>query len=104
YQGYVRIRNTQTAVETEVPYWYGVPDRIPKYLAQLQTPDVGAPGTAQHIYFRVTDLTGLALAAPVPVVRAVGELGSVVSVSSEDDLSPGVFHAVVLLGDYEGPN
>ena len=104
YQGYLRIRNTQTAVDTVVPYWYGVPDRIPKYLSELQSPQAGPPGTAQHIYFRMTDLTGLALAAPIPVVRAVGQLGTVASVVSEDNLSPGVFHAVVLLGEYEGPN
>jgi subtilisin family serine protease len=104
YQGYVHIRSTQTAVDSVVPYWYGVPDGVPKYLAELQTPAVGAPGTAQHIYFRVTDLTGLALMSPRPEVRTVGLLGTVVSVTSEDDLSPGVFHAVVLLGDYEGDN
>ena len=104
YQGYLRIRSTQTAVETVVPWWYGVPDRVPKYLAGLQAPDVGAPGTAQDIYFRVTDLTGLPLADPMPVVRVVGDLGSVVSVASEDNLSPGVFHAVVLLDESEGIN
>jgi hypothetical protein len=104
YQGYVHIRSTQTTVDTVAPYWYGVPDGVPKYLAELQTPAVGAPGTAQHIYFRVTDLTGLALISPMPSVRAVGLLGTVASVSSEDNLSPGVFHAVVLLGDYEGDN
>ena len=104
YQGYLHIRSTQTAVDTVVPYWYGVPDRIPKYLAMLQTPGAGQPGTAQDIYFRVTDLTGLALAAPLPVVRAIGGLGAVLSVKSEDSQSPGVFHAIVLLGSDEGPN
>jgi subtilisin family serine protease len=104
YQGYLRIRGTQTAIETVVPYWYGVPDRVPRYLVALETPDAGAPGTAQHIYFRVTDLTGLPLATPMPTVRTVGQSGSVLSVTSEDQLSPGVFHAVVLLGDYEGAN
>ena len=52
----------------------------------------------------MTDLTGLALAAPVPGVRAIGGLGSVLSVKSEDSQSPGVFHAIVLLGLDEGPN
>jgi subtilisin family serine protease len=104
YQGYVHIRSTHSAVESVVPCWYAVPDRIPRYIVELQTPPVGAPGTAQHIYFRVTDGTGFALAGPVPEVTAVGQLGKVLSVKSEDDLSPGVFHAVVLLGDYEGPN
>jgi minor extracellular serine protease Vpr len=104
YQGYLRIRGTQSAITTTVPYWYGVPDRIPKYLSDLLTPEAGSPGTAQHIYFRVTDLTGLPLASPVPAVRATGQQGSVVSVISEDADSPGVFHATVLLGDFEGPN
>jgi hypothetical protein len=104
YQGYLHIRSTQTAVDTVVPYWYGVPDRIPKYLAELQTPTAGHPGTAQDIYFRMTDFTGLALAAPVPGVKSIAGLGSVLSVKSEDSQSPGVFHAVVLLGADEGPN
>jgi subtilisin family serine protease len=104
YQGYLRIRSSQTSGDTVVPYWYGVSDGIPKYLASLEAPEVGAPGTAQHVYFRVADLAGLPLVSPTPAVRVVGALGSVVSVDSEDALAPGVFHAVVLLGDDEGIN
>jgi minor extracellular serine protease Vpr len=104
YQGYLRIRRTQSAIAATVPYWYAVPDRIPKYLSDLLAPEVAWPGTAQHIYFRVTDLTGLPLASPIPAVRPIGPQGSVVSVISEDAESPGVFHATVLLGDFEGPN
>ena len=52
----------------------------------------------------MTDLTGLALAAPVPGVKVIVGQGSVLSVKSEDSQSPGVFHAVVLLGTDEGPN
>ncbi|HZP93182.1 MAG TPA: S8 family serine peptidase [Burkholderiales bacterium] len=104
YQGFLRIRGTQSAVETVVPWWYGVPDRVPKYFAWLQAPDAGSPGTAQHIYFRITDLTGVPLISPAPVVRAVSLLGTVASVTSEDALSPGVFHAIVVLGEAEGTN
>jgi subtilase family protein len=104
YQGYVHIRGTQSAVDTVVPYWYGVPDRIPKYVTELQVPGAASAGSTQDIYFRVTDLTGLPLPAAAPVVKAVGALGSVLGVRSEDSLSPGVFHAIVLLREDDGPN
>jgi subtilisin family serine protease len=104
YQGYLHIRGTQTPVDAIVPYWYGVPDGVPRYVSELQVPYAASSGTTQDIYFRVTDQTGLPLPAAAPAVRAIGVLGSVLGLRSEDSQSPGVFHAVVLLGDDEGPN
>jgi subtilisin family serine protease len=104
YQGYIRVRGTNSAVEMLGPYWYGVPDRIPRYVAELQVPAVGAAGTPQNIWFRITDQTGLPLPDAAPTVRAMGALGSVLSIRSEDRQSPGVFQAVVMLGVEEGPN
>ena len=49
YQGYMHIRGTQSTVDTLVPYWYGVPDRMPRYVTELQSPDAGLPGTTQDI-------------------------------------------------------
>ena len=103
-QGYVHVRGTQSTVDTVVPYWYGVPDRVPRYVAELQVPSTASSGTTQDIWFRVTDQTGLPLPSAVPVVKAIGALGSVLGVRSEDAESPGVFHAFVRLGDDEGPN
>jgi hypothetical protein len=104
YQGTVRIRGTQSGVDAVVPYWYGVPDRIPKFVAQLAVPYAGSPDSAQDIYFRVTDLAGLPLPDAAPVVKVVGGFGSILGLQSLDGESPGVFHAIVLLGPQDGPN
>ena len=105
YQGYLRIRSTQTTVETVVPYWYGVPDRIPRYLSELLTPVVELRARRRtHLLPRNRSDGRGAVIADAALVRSVGQLGSVASVASEDNLSPGVFHAIVLLGSFEGPN
>jgi hypothetical protein len=104
FQGYIRIRGTQSTVETVVPYWYGVPDHIPRYVTELQVPPVAPSGTTQDIWFRVTDQTGVPLPAAAPAVRAIGALGTVLGIRSEDSQSPGVYHFVVRLGDDDGPN
>ena len=104
YQGYLHIQGTQSTVDTVVPYWYAVPDGVPRYVTELQGPEAASPGTIQDIYFRVTDLTGLPLPASTPVVRAASPAASVVKVTSEDDQSPGLFHAVVQLGRDDGLN
>jgi hypothetical protein len=104
YQGTLRIRGTQSGVDAVVPYWYGVPDRIPKFIAQLTVPHAGPPDSVQDIYFRVTDLAGLPLPDAAPAVKVVGGFGSVLGIASMDSESPGVFHAIVALGTQDGPN
>jgi subtilisin family serine protease len=104
YQGWIRLRGTQSAVETIVPYWYGVADGVPRHVTTLGAPSIGESGAPQDVYFRVTDGAGTPLALPAASVRALSESGSVLSVTSEDKESPGVFHAILLLGNDDGPN
>ena len=104
YQGYVRIRAAGAGVETVVPYWYGARDGVPHDVTELAAPPRAASGSLQDIYFRITDSAGMPVAAITPNVTATGLLGSVLGVASVDDLSPGVFHAMVMLGVLDGPN
>jgi minor extracellular serine protease Vpr len=102
YQGYLHIQGAQSAIDTVVPYWYGVPDGVPKSVTELAGPDVAAPGSLQDIFFRVTDASGLPIPSAPATVRPIGALGSVLRVTTEDSLS--AFHAVVLLDRQDGPN
>jgi subtilisin family serine protease len=104
YQGYLRIQSTQTTVNTILPYWFGVADGVPKYVADLQRPGTASAGSVQDIYFRVTDAAGAPVSVVTPAVKAIGGIGSVLRVTSEDAQSPGVFRAVVQLAVDDGAN
>jgi Subtilase family. len=63
YQGFILVRGTQSGFESRIPYWYGVPSQVPRYVTVLYSPDTGNAGSRQSLFFRVTDAAGIPFSA-----------------------------------------
>jgi minor extracellular serine protease Vpr len=103
YQGFILVRGTQSGFESRIPYWYGVPSEVARYVTVLHSPDSGNTGSRQAIFFRVTDSGGIPVVSQADVSVTSGD-GTVISTDSVDDLYPGAFGTLVRLGPVPGPN
>ena len=111
YEGFVKIRGTNSEVEDRLPYWYAVASDVPANLTPLwvigisnnETPRAGAR-VNDAIYFRVTDKSGIVLPNATPTVTVVSGGGTVIETVSQNRLYPGVFSASVRLGARRGDN
>jgi hypothetical protein len=111
YEGFVKIRGTNTNSEVRAPYWYAVPSDVPGTLTPLwvigissnDQPRAGAR-VSNAIYFRITDASGVALANAEPTVTAVSGGGTVIETLSLNRQYPGVFSVTVRLGPRPGDN
>jgi minor extracellular serine protease Vpr len=111
YEGFVKIRGTNSNIEARAPYWYAVPSNVPGTLTPLwvigisddEQPRAGAR-VSNAIYFRVTDASGIALPNVEPTVTPVSGGGTVLDVASVNQRYPGVFSVSVRLGATRGDN
>jgi subtilisin family serine protease len=105
YEGFVRIADTATGVESHVPYWYAVRSQTPKFITVLDVSG-GSPlsQVRDAVLFRVTDAAGLPLTDAQPVVTVVSGGGTLTSVNSRDRLIPGAFAVTLRLGPQRGSN
>ncbi len=111
YEGFVKIRGTNSNTEVRAPYWYAVPSDVPGTLTPLwvigisdnEQPRAGTR-VSNAIYFRVTDASGVALANAEPTVTAVSGGGTVIDTASLNRQYPGVFSVSVRLGPRPGDN
>ena len=106
YEGYIRIVDPDSGVETRVPYWLAVGPDVPAHVTILEASDSGAPGSRlrQAIVFRVTDAAGVIVNDVQPVVTVADGNGLVLNVASDDREVPGAWVVSVKLGDAAGSN
>jgi len=104
YEGFVRIIGAET--EIRVPYWYVVKGGEAAAIPLLALTETGRRNgqLRNAFYFRVTDAAGVPVEGIVPDVTAVEGGGSVMSITSLDGESPGLFSATVRLGLIAGTN
>lgn len=83
YEGFVKLTNKASSVESRIPYWYAVQGSTPGAIALLRvSPTVPRAGELVSIWFRVHDKAGLVLTQPEPVVVPVSGGGTVASLIS----------------------
>lgn len=106
YQGYLRIRGSKPGAEIRVPYWYGIRSREAAAVGLVFQDEAGRAGDLLRsaIGVRVTDSAGLPILDPAPTVETISGGGTVVSVFSSDETSPGLFQVTVRLGVTPGAN
>ena len=106
YEGFIRVTDTSTGVESHVPYWYAVRSDTPKYITILDVQDGASPSASVRdaIVFRITDASGVPIKNIEPVVTVVSGGGDLSSVSSRDRLIPGAFGITLRLGPGRGSN
>ena len=106
YEGFVSVQGTASGIEMRVPYWYGVPSGVPRYITVLDEQSSGRAGAlvSDAVLFRITDAAGLLAEGLTPEVSVVSGGGTVVSVRSRQGISPGAFGLNVRLGPRSGAN
>lgn len=103
YQGFIVVRSARTSLAIRIPYWYAVRSDEPAFI-RTRAPQTGPTGSAQVIYFRVLDRSGVALGNIGPFVRVLSGGGRVLDVERLDWLYPGLYAAHVVLGSMAGNN
>ena len=103
YQGQIVVRGGRGG-ELRVPYWYGVPNFIPRRVTVLNAPASRAAGEIAAILFRITDVSGTPVMTYQPEVSAAAGEGTVESVRLLDEVFSGVYQARVRLGSSAGNN
>jgi len=105
YEGMIWFHPSLPGGEVHVPYWWAIPSSEPARLRIVWQQQEGRAGTLQRaaIAVRTTSAEGLPLLIP-PEVSVVSGGGSVVSVFSSDDISPGLYEVSVRLGPVPGNN
>ncbi len=106
HQGFLWIRGGSTAAEIHVPYWYAITSAEPANLTIVHADEEGQAGELlrRAIGIRITDAAGVPITSVPPRVSVVSGGGSVESVVSADQSSPGLFEASVRLGAVAGSN
>lgn len=106
YQGFVRIQGSRPEADIRVPYWYAIRSDVPVQIKIVDQDESGAPGALLRdaIALRVTDGAGIPLTADPPAVTVVSGGGSVVSVTSADEVYPGLWEVTLRLGGAAGNN
>jgi hypothetical protein len=106
YEGYVRLSDPDTGIETRIPYWRGVGPAAAARIVLLESRDSGNSGARLRdaIVFRVTDAAGIIVRDPQPVVTAAAGGGQVLAVASIDREIPGAWTVNVQLGAQAGAN
>lgn len=103
-EGIIRITGAYT--EIRAPYWCAAAAGAPAAIPVLsQTPSGRRNGQLRNaVYFRVTDAEGVPVPNAQPEIEAVAGNGAVISITSLDLESPGLFAASVRLGPLAGVN
>ncbi len=106
HQGFLWIRGSRTGAEIHVPYWYAITSDEPANLTIVHSAGSGTAGEllSRAIGVRLTDAAGVPIVRVLPRVTAVSGGGTVQSVISADESSPGLFEVSVRLGAVAGPN
>jgi hypothetical protein len=106
YQGYIWVRGSRAGSEIHIPYWYAVPSVEPAFVNIISPEETARSGQiiSQAFGIRVTDMSGLPLLSPKPEVTVEAGGGSVISVSSRDNLSPGLYQVTIRMGSQAGSN
>ena len=100
YEGFIRVTDTATGLESRVPYWYAVRSDTPKYITIIDAITSGSANRSLRdaVLFRITDASGIPLPDFDPVVTVVSGSAIPVSVSSRDSEIPGAFGLTLRLG------
>ncbi len=106
HQGFLWIRGGSTDAEIHVPYWYAITSDEPATLTIVHLTEEGPAGELLNraIGIRLTDAAGVPIVRVLPRVTSVSGGGTVQSVVSADQRSPGLFEVSVRLGAVAGPN
>ncbi len=106
YQGFIRVQGSRPGTDIHVPYWYAIPSAAPAYIKIVDQEESGATGALlrRGIALRVLDGAGIPLLEPQPTVTVVSGGGTVISVTSADELYPGLWDVTVRLGTTPGNN
>jgi minor extracellular serine protease Vpr len=102
HEGFIRIVSGDT--EIRVPYWFAARGGAPAAIPLLsQTASGRRNGQLRNaIYFRVTDAAGVPIPNAQPEIEATAGNGTLISITSLDADSPGLFAATVRLGPLAG--
>jgi minor extracellular serine protease Vpr len=100
YEGYIRVADLSSGVESHVPYWYATPSDIPVNITVLNASQgaVQTQSGQDAVLFRVTDASGIAVTDIQPVVTVVSGSAVLNSVNSRNSLIPGAFGINLRLG------
>jgi minor extracellular serine protease Vpr len=106
YDGFLTVTALSSGARINIPYWYAATSGTPAHITVLDSVTSGRRGSIQRdaILFRVTDVSGVALAGVQPQVTAVSGGGAASRVTSYDGEAPGLFGADVRLGPSAGTN
>jgi len=105
YQGFIRIQDTNTGIESRIPYWYAVQGTAPATFVVLSArPSAPRPGNTVRVYIRIHDRAGLAITEPEPSVTPLTGGGTVDSVESGARDYPNSWLLNLRTGTRPGPN
>jgi subtilisin family serine protease len=105
YEGWIRIADISTGLETRVPYWYAVSTGTAGFITVLEVTRNSTPGrvVSDAVLFRVTDAFGIPVTSTPPVVSVSGD-SEIISVNSRDRRIPGAYGITIRLGTQRGAN
>jgi hypothetical protein len=103
YQGYIVVHSAASSIDSRIPYWFGVPSNVPKFITILEQQTTGKRRSQQFIYYRITDVSGIPV-SDTPTVTVESGDGVVQLTESLDDESPGLIGTAVRLGATAGDN
>lgn len=106
HEGFFRVVGSTSGTELRIPYWYAVASGNPAAITILDRVTSARRGSLSRdaILFRVIDSAGVPLTTANPNVVVVSGDGSVQSVNSQDDESPGLYSVNLRLGPATGSN